>query len=210
MIDSGPLSAPSALLVDHEDDVRPPAIESLQLVEERLRRLEDAVAALQERRPPSGQTRFEATVAAAPTQLPAHQEPAASNTILDTGARLLPLAVGMLQRPPVASLAPALLAAAPAQRRPWLLFDTLDELLLIVHMFSDRRYRVGWVTILVPLFVFFLMIGSSISIGGIPVIGSILDKVVDLLLAFFVYKVLTREAHRYRESATNLPAARSV
>ena len=67
-------------------------------------------------------------------------------------------------------------------------------------MFADRRYQVGWVTILVPLCVFFLMIGSSMFVGGLPVVGSIMDKLIDLLLAFFVYKALTREAQRYREA----------
>lgn len=208
MIDSGPISAPPALLADRDNDLHSTPTQSMHVVEERLRRLEDAVAALQERRPVDSALCEPAGLTPAPP--PAPDGEAGRNVLLDTGARLLPLAVSMLHRPPIATVAPAQWAAAtPRQRRPWLLFDTLDELRLIVHMFSDKRYRVGWVTILVPLFVFFLMIASSMSIGGLPVVGSTLDKVVDLLLSFFVYKVLTREAHRYREAAAILSGTRS-
>jgi hypothetical protein len=34
---------------------------------------------------------------------------------------------------------------------------------------------------------------------SIPILGPLLDKVVDILLAFFAFKILTRELHRYRD-----------
>jgi hypothetical protein len=74
-------------------------------------------------------------------------------------------------------------------------------------MFLDRRYRVGWITWAVPVGVLCCMMFSWFFVGSIPFIGMFLDKLVDLVLAFFVYKVLVHEAHRYREAAPYLPAA---
>ncbi len=196
MIDTGPLAVPSAILTDPVDAPRSTPGSSLQRMEERLRRLEDAVAALQETR-----HSFDGAPAGAGASAPVDAGTEANDTLPDTRRHILPMAVSVLQAPPEATLVPALMAAiAPSRKRPWLLFDTLDELRLIVRMFSDRRYRVAWVTIIVPLSVVFLMIGSSMTIGNIPVVGSVLDKLIDLLLAYFVYKVLTREAMRYRDA----------
>jgi hypothetical protein len=40
---------------------------------------------------------------------------------------------------------------------------------------------------------------------GIPVVGGLLNKVIDLVLAFLLFKVLGHEARRYRETAPDLP-----
>jgi hypothetical protein len=187
MIDSGPFPGVATTLSPQEEDSRGPSV-AMQRVEERIRRLEDAVASLQEQRRPE-----------LPVILPLPEQPprsAASDALLDTGRRLLPLAVNLLA-PPVTETSPTSVSGA---RRPWLLVDAVQELRLMVAMFADRRYRVSWVAWVVPIAILFLMIGSTYVIGGIPFIGSILDKLVDLLLAFMVYKVLTREAARYRES----------
>ena len=39
----------------------------------------------------------------------------------------------------------------------------------------------------------------------IPLIGWLLDKCIDLVLAFVLFKVLSHEARRYRETAPDLP-----
>jgi hypothetical protein len=69
-------------------------------------------------------------------------------------------------------------------------------------MFSDYRYRrhMTWTAFLTP-FVFLaciLMVWFWMP-TSIPVLGILLDKVVDLLLAFFAYKILSRELVRYRD-----------
>lgn len=199
MIDPAPLPPTPAAVAAHDAHGVPAAL-ALQQVEERLRRLEDAVAALQDR-PARAAARPDAGLVLS------HADPAApagsgtSDLLRETSRRLLPLAVGFLHGP---SSDPTGNATATG-RRPWLLVEAVDELRLIFRMFTDRRYRVSWVAWVVPLAVVFLMVTSSMLIGGIPFVGSSLAKVVDLILAFFAYKALTREAHRYREAAPYLP-----
>jgi hypothetical protein len=33
----------------------------------------------------------------------------------------------------------------------------------------------------------------------VPILGALIDKILDLILAFFMYRALSREALRYRE-----------
>jgi hypothetical protein len=68
-------------------------------------------------------------------------------------------------------------------------------------MFFDVRYHVAWtarltVLLLVP---FILTSHLWLPVYNLPIVGPVLDKVVDLLLAFFAYKALSREAQRYRQ-----------
>src|SRR5262249_26036491 len=96
--------------------------------------------------------------------------------------------------PPV--LAPVL------TRSSWLLFDVYGEFRTILRMFFDHRYRVAWSTYLVTLVLVPLIITSHswLPLAHLPLLGGLLDKVVDLVLAFFTYKALSREARRYRET----------
>ena len=84
----------------------------------------------------------------------------------------------------------------------WLVVDMYHDARLIVLMLRDRRYALAWTTHLV-VWVFLLAIFTSgwwlFPFAYIPWIGQYLDKLVDLLLAFGVYKALSREARRYRE-----------
>jgi hypothetical protein len=41
---------------------------------------------------------------------------------------------------------------------------------------------------------------------SIPIVGTLLDKAVDLVLAFVLFKVLSHEARRYRETSPDVPA----
>ena len=109
--------------------------------------------------------------------------------------------------PPAAlpSLAPPVPAAPlpllKPMRYPWLLFDLLGELRAMFRMFFDVRYHVAWstrVTVLILLPLIFLS-GWWCPLAYVPFLGPVVEKVVDLVLAFFVYKALSREAHRYRE-----------
>jgi hypothetical protein len=74
-------------------------------------------------------------------------------------------------------------------------------------MFVDPRYRLSWFGRVVPIVLtaaiatsHWWVIGSSI-----PLFGSVLDKAVDLVLAFALFKVLGHEARRYRETSPDLP-----
>ena len=92
--------------------------------------------------------------------------------------------------------------------RPWLLLDLVAEARAIVHMFFDPRYHLSWFARLAPLGLVALIFTSEWWFLGakIPVVGAVLSKAVDLLLAFVLFKILGHEARRYRETAPDLPS----
>ncbi|GIW78636.1 MAG: hypothetical protein KatS3mg105_0443 [Gemmatales bacterium] len=89
--------------------------------------------------------------------------------------------------------------SAKTQKPRWLLFEGLAELRAFFLMYWDRDYRVRHLAWIVPGFALTVMVVSYFTIAYIPFVGAALDKLVDLFLAFFVIKVLQREADRYRE-----------
>jgi hypothetical protein len=98
---------------------------------------------------------------------------------------------------------------APAPERPprWLPFEMLAEMRVMVRMYLDPRYRRTWQTRLLPPLFLFGMFLSWLLISGIPVIGFLLDRVIFLVLAYMLFKVLMREATRYRMTSPDLPPA---
>ena len=94
----------------------------------------------------------------------------------------------------------------PRQGRPaWWLSEAYDDLRSVVRMYFDPLYRrhMTWTAFLTP----FILLACILLVWfwmptSIPVLGlglAFLDKVVDILLAFFAFKILSRELHRYRE-----------
>jgi hypothetical protein len=182
-------------------------------LEQRVRRLEDAVATLQDTGPLE-----ERIVERVARRL--NREPAAaaadSNAVFKAGRQLLPAALDLIRT----KTADAERQAAPAAgnvRRPWLLFDAYAELRTMVRMFFDLRYRPTWTALIVPLVLLVLIITSEFWLPGtnvvpmvVPVLGKpfmvIVDKVIDVALAFLAFKILNREARRYRELVADLPA----
>ena len=80
----------------------------------------------------------------------------------------------------------------------------LADARLLVRMLRDKRYTMAWTTHLV-VWLFFPAILTSFwwfPLSWIPFIGFVLEKTLDLLLAFCVYKALSRELRRYREIAS--------
>jgi hypothetical protein len=177
-----------------------------ETLEQRLHRLEDAVAALQDTRqieerllerllqqvrpgPPPQPPRPSEQVTAAPRPAPPPEPPPAPPpppSSIDVTAKVIQHAPTVL-------------------RQAWLITDMLRELRAMVRMFFDVRYTVGWparltVLVLLPLI---LVSGWVMPFTSVPVFGAlmvILDKVLDLMLAFFLYKVLSREAQRYLQA----------
>jgi hypothetical protein len=86
--------------------------------------------------------------------------------------------------------------------RSWLLFDFLAETRTMIRMFVDIRYHVAWTTRVLALFLIPLILTSHLwnPLAYIPLVGLILDKVVDFVLIFLLYRALSREARRYRET----------
>src|SRR6266542_1069803 len=199
-----------------------PADESL---EQRVRRLEDAVATLQDTRPiedriverVSERLGMKPAPPAAPAALPERSEYMVS-------AERRTTAPPEDRRPPLESITPpaalpATLPLAPPTpaaplpllkpaRYPWLLFDLLGELRAMFRMFFDVRYHVGWsarVTVLILLPLIFTSY-YWVPFTSFLIVGTVLEKTVDLLLGFLAYKALSREARRYLELKGQRPA----
>jgi hypothetical protein len=168
------------------------SLAELSPLEQRVCRLEDALAQLQASQSsrPSPRERFT-------DHRPAPPAPAPTPAPTPEGKGLLDL----VRR----SVAPA---DPPAGvRRHWLLLDAVAELRAMARMFVDPRYRMskaGWAfslgLLLAFLFSYWWVPGTSI-----PLFGYWIDKAVDLALAYALFRVLTREARRYRETAPDLP-----
>jgi hypothetical protein len=89
----------------------------------------------------------------------------------------------------------------------WVFFDIVRELQSILHMYGDPRYRLTWSGRILPL-VFLALIATSgfwtyPLIGWMPtLLGNLVLKTIDLVPAFCLFKVLTRESRRYRDMVT--------
>jgi len=91
---------------------------------------------------------------------------------------------------------------ANVHSRGWLLVDFVAELRDIMRMFFDIHYRVAWSTraivlILVPMI---LLVDWWLPFPNLPLIGPLVRHTVILIGAFLVYKALSREARRYVET----------
>jgi len=94
--------------------------------------------------------------------------------------------------------------AAPAAttRRPWLLMELLADFASTFRMYFDPRYRVRRATqLLVPLIVGLLIVNFVFfrTVFVLPIISTTLEKLVDIVLAILLYKVISREIYRYRQ-----------
>jgi hypothetical protein len=166
-------------------------------LEQRVRRLEDAVAALQdthlieERVVERVQARLQGKPEPPPAAVPARQ--AASEQMYDA-ARYTP-------PPPAEPVNPLPYVAAAARLLPgnWLVVDLYTELRAMIRMFFDIHYHVAWTTRLTVLVLVPVILLSHwwFPFAWVPLFGAVVDKIVDLVLAFFVYKALSREAQRY-------------
>jgi hypothetical protein len=92
-------------------------------------------------------------------------------------------------------------------RRTWTLWEVLTELRAMYCMFFDPRYRLSWFGRLAPLILVGLIVSSWIWVPfhDITAVGWILVKIADVVLAYILFKVLSYEARRYRETAPDLP-----
>jgi hypothetical protein len=109
---------------------------------------------------------------------------------------------------PLASIAPppevppVVVVEGKGGRQRWLIWDIFTEFRSMLRMFLDGRYRLfymTWQTKVYPPLLLAMMVFSWLTISAIPIVGTALDKIAELILAFFLYKVLSREACRYRE-----------
>jgi hypothetical protein len=174
-------------------------------VEQRLRRLEDAVAELQDVRP------LEERIVERVYRRLNHDRGTTvgdSAGLIKTGGQLLPAALDLI-RTKADDAERQHVHPAGNLRRSWLLVDAYAELRTMLRMFLDPRYRPSWSARIVPLALLVLIMTSWIWLPGtsiLPTIMRIVDKIIDIALAFLAFKILHREARRYRERVADLPA----
>jgi hypothetical protein len=177
------------------------------ILEERVRRLEELVAALQDTQ--ALEERVAERVAARAAPAPDNGVRAKAGLLFEAGRHLLPAAVGALAEPAAAPAPAAAQPAAPAPRPAWLLFDVYAEARAIARMYLDPRFRLTWQARLLPPALLAAIATSWVWLPGTSILPSIIStlimKVVDLLLAFALFKVLHREVSRYRNTSPDLP-----
>jgi hypothetical protein len=161
-------------------------------LEPRVRRLEDAVAALQDTR------QLEERVAERVANRMDHQAAPrqSADVLFQAGRQLLPAALALTHDA----------GGNSAPRTGWLPWELYAEIRTIVTMFLDRRFSVSWTARVVPIVLLVFLVLSWLFLDGhFLLLGTLLDKVVDVLLIICTYKILSREAQRYREALPHLP-----
>lgn len=175
----------------------PAALESLQ---ERLQRLESAIASMQDVR----------AIEERVTERVRQQiEPVIKDGAARTEDRIADSKYRTKSSPRLPAVAPdlPLPASLNALRHSWLIIDMWRDLVVIVRMFLDVRYHVGWLTRMAVLVLVPVILTSHwwSPLAYVPFVGDILDKLSMLLLAFFLYQALSREAFRYRTWKAQIP-----
>jgi hypothetical protein len=168
-----------------------PAVDPVAALEARLVRLEDAVVMLQTKA-------LEDRMAERTKERAAEKASAepAGDAVHPAGPELAAAAAEQTVRSALPTLGAKLADA------PWLVLDVWREMVTIFQMFFDIHYRVAWTTRLLTIF---LLTAIFISrwlnpFSSVPIIGYLLEKVVDLALAIVMAKALSREARRYLET----------
>jgi len=184
-----------------------PPYQRPEALEERIHRLEDAVAVLQDTRHLEERVVERVTSRLNRSALPASAE--STGMVVNPGHRLVPAALklaGAGEQPADSSVATPMRGL----RQTWLFIDFYNEVQAMVRMFFDRRYRVTWLARVVPMVALALFLFSWFFIDSIRLIGPILDRICEIVLICIVYKVLSREAQRYRQAVCDLPPLHRV
>lgn len=183
------LSSPGDEPESARAEIRPEGLET------RVCRLEDAVASLQDTLPLE-----ERIVERVSTRL-GRTLPAAPDSLLRSGRWLLPTAISVLNAQADIVHQPAA-ARENGSRTKWFLIEVYAEVRTIVRMYLDRRYHMTWAGLVIPPILIIAIVTSWYWLPGtsLPFLGTLIDKTIDLMLAFLALKIVSREAHRYREA----------
>jgi hypothetical protein len=94
-------------------------------------------------------------------------------------------------------------AVTDPNHRTWFMMQLLAEFRLALNMYFDPRYRISRTTQFalpgIALLVLFNYFFFAIWFKDIAILSPIAERLIDLLLFVFAYKLLTRELGRYRE-----------
>lgn len=188
-------------------------------LEQRLRRLEDAIAAMQDQQaveerllerlinrvtPDASRPRLP-NLEPSPSPIPpAHaqshsQSPQPSPTPALLDAVIADTPAGQIVKTAV---------YAKQQASRWLIIDILRDLSDIVRMYFDNRYHVSRQAKIVPMIVLIVMILSYLYFTfmvPLPIVNTICDKIFDVFLILYLYRFLCREADHYRSTIALYP-----
>jgi len=167
--------------------------ESIHALDARLHRVEQAVAAL------SDTQLMEDRI----VERVAHRTDPHKNGGLFAGAtKFLKGSARKTEAEPSESLPqPDVVVEPPTAKAGWLLVEFVQEIRAAMRMFADYRYRMSWTGRIVPLACVILGVLSFFIIRLVPLVGSVLDFVIDFVLIVILYKALSREVERYQSGA---------
>ena len=89
----------------------------------------------------------------------------------------------------------------------WLFHEIIPELRGMVSMFFDPRYELG-VPVRVSTLVLLCLMATStwwVPFSSVPVLGFILDRGMMLASGYLLFKLLSSESRKYRQTAPALP-----
>jgi hypothetical protein len=175
-----------------------PMAQPLGPLEERIVRLEAAVAGLQDTQALEDRVaervteRLQAKMTTETERLVAAER----RTSATAAAAMMTAAADKALRSVVAPVSSTLV------RAPWLLIDLCAEAAAIFRMFFDLNYKVAWSTRLLTLLLLPAILTSQwwLPIPKLFGIGEVVDKLFNVVLAFVMFKALSREARRYLET----------
>jgi hypothetical protein len=197
------------------DGIAPPDAPNLangENLEQRVHRLEDAVAALQDTRAVEDRVAERVSRRLNRKTAPGATDPAG---VMASARQLFPAAVEALRTTANHAEAHAQANASPSSGHPpWLVVEAYAEARAMVRMYVDQRYSVSWVAKVMPIVLLVAIFTSWVWLPGTMIIYSpfmtLVDKAVDLVLAFLTFKILSREVRRYRAAIADHPVAKRV
>ncbi len=179
---------------DHPTAANGVAVEAL---EQRVRRLEDAVAAIQDTQIMEDRVVERVVQRVEHTPYPPLRE--GPGLIVSAARMLLPKTIDAIPENAAAPAADGTAAAPVETRPPWLLADAWREFRWVLRMLTDYRYRMSWTGRVVLVVAIVVGVLSWFMLSGLPVVGGVLDRVVLILAAVVTYKAMCREVVRYQE-----------
>jgi hypothetical protein len=177
---------------DHQDLLNAPHPDSGESHDERLRRLESALAAMQD------------TQLMEQRLLERMSQRLEQPGVLDAG-QAIAHAVGAQLSAATSPMAPS--NGAMFSAKTWILTDIIQEVRTFFVLYFDYRYRVSWAARIIPTITIVLFILGWVfkSFGADNFVGAFLQHLMNLLLVVITYKTLQREAARYRALFPHLP-----
>lgn len=170
-------------------------------LEQRVRRLEEVLSLIQQGKP----FNLNLPARSAPINLPPQPAPAPTPVPTARIVTELPVATPV----PSAPTAPPRPAPSLGIRGPvWLFWDMLIEVRVFWRLYTDPRYQLSWFGRLCPPALLIIFIFSNwffMPLASIPFLGPWLDRICMLVVAYILFKCLSSEARRYRQTAPDLP-----